>query len=139
MPAAQVGAPPTSPGPTAADGIAIAAGGRVEIMADDVRNALVVLASARDYRMVESAIRKLDTVPLQVLIEASIVEVTLTDDLAYGVEWFFRGTVTEDGNPRSRLRVHDRRQRGARAFRAERARDEVEHRGPLGAVADGSR
>jgi general secretion pathway protein D len=97
---ARVGAAgPTPQGPAGApqqgppDGISIAAGGRVEIMADDVRNALVVLASARDYRMVESAIRKLDTVPLQVMIEASVIEVTLIDDLSYGVEWFFRNSM----------------------------------------------
>jgi general secretion pathway protein D len=42
--------------------------------------------------MVLAAIQKLDVVPLQVLIEASILEVSLTDDLRYGVEWFFKNT-----------------------------------------------
>jgi general secretion pathway protein D len=100
----QIGPPPVSgpppvnaPSPAQNEGLSIAAGGKIEIMADDVRNALVVLASARDYRMVESAIRKLDIVPLQVLIEASVIEVTLSDDLAYGVEWFFR-TSLENGD-----------------------------------------
>jgi general secretion pathway protein D len=104
MPEARVGpGGPPAPGAPAAnarpagEGISIAQGGKIEIMADDVRNALVILAAARDYRMVESAIRKLDTVPLQVMIEASVVEVTLIDDLSYGVEWFFRGTVSKDG------------------------------------------
>jgi general secretion pathway protein D len=40
--------------------------------------------------MIEAALRHLDIVPLQVLIEASVVEVTLTDDLQYGVQWFFK-------------------------------------------------
>ena len=93
----QIGPPPASaPPPAQNEGLAIAAGGKIEIMADDVRNALVILASARDYRMVESAIRKLDIVPLQVLIEASVIEVTLTDDLAYGVEWFFRTSLANN-------------------------------------------
>ena len=35
------------------------------------------------------ASRRLDVPPTQVLIEASIVEVTLTDGLEYGLQWFF--------------------------------------------------
>ena len=100
------GAPPAgAPPPSQNEGLAIAAGGKIEIMADDVRNALVILASARDYRMVEGAIRKLDIVPLQVLIEANVIEVTLTDDLAYGVEWFFRTSLeNNDGTGTGRGR-----------------------------------
>ena len=40
--------------------------------------------------MIEAALIKLDVVPLQVLIEVTIAEVTLTDDLEYGLQWFFR-------------------------------------------------
>lgn len=60
------------------------------IIADDVNNALVVLARPRTYRMIEAALHKLDIVPTQVLIEATIVEVTLNDQLRYGVQWFFK-------------------------------------------------
>ena len=62
----------------------------IRIIADDANNALVILATPADYRMVEAAIKKLDIVPLQVLIEATIAEVTLNDQLKYGIEWFFR-------------------------------------------------
>lgn len=62
----------------------------VRIIADKVKNALVILAKPSDYRTVESALRRLDVVPLQVLIEATILEVTLNDNLRYGVEWFFK-------------------------------------------------
>jgi general secretion pathway protein D len=65
----------------------------IKIIADDVRNALVVLATPQDYKMVQEAIKKLDVVPLQVLIEASILEVSLRDDLSYGVEWFFKNGI----------------------------------------------
>jgi general secretion pathway protein D len=65
----------------------------VKIIADDTRNALVILAAARDYKMIAAAIQKLDVVPLQVLIEATILEVTLNDNLNYGVEWFFKNGV----------------------------------------------
>lgn len=64
--------------------------GEIRVLADDVKNALVVLAKPRDYRLVETALRKLDIVPLQVLIEATILEVALNDNLRYGVEWFFK-------------------------------------------------
>lgn len=62
----------------------------IRIIADKVKNALVILAKPSDYRTVESALRRLDIVPLQVLIEATILEVTLNDALRYGVEWFFK-------------------------------------------------
>jgi len=63
---------------------------KARIVADEKNNTLVIFAKPRDYRIVEDAIRKLDIVPLQVLIEATIAEVTLTNDLQYGVEWFFK-------------------------------------------------
>jgi general secretion pathway protein D len=60
------------------------------IIADDSTNSLVVRALPADYRKIREAIERLDTLPLQVLIEATVAEVTLTDNLRYGVEWFFR-------------------------------------------------
>ena len=88
---------PEPPARTATDttksGLALLENSSIEIIADDVRNALVVLASPQEYKMVEAAILKLDIVPLQVLIEASIIEITLRDDLNYGVEWFFKNTI----------------------------------------------
>jgi general secretion pathway protein D len=86
---------PTSTAPVSVgdSGLSINSNSSVEIIADDTRNALVILASSRDYKMVAAAIRKLDVIPLQVLIEASILEVTLDGDLSYGVEWFFNNQV----------------------------------------------
>ncbi len=62
----------------------------LKIIADEATNSLVILARTQDYQMIETALKNLDVVPLQVLIEASVIEVTLTDNLQYGVEWFFR-------------------------------------------------
>jgi general secretion pathway protein D len=62
----------------------------IRIIADDSTNSLVIRALPADYRKIREAIEKLDTLPLQVMIEATIAEVTLTNDLRYGVEWFFR-------------------------------------------------
>jgi len=66
--------------------------GDVKIIADEEQNAIVVMASRPDYEKVEAAIRKLDVLPMQVLVEASIMEVSLTGDLAYGLEWFIENT-----------------------------------------------
>jgi len=59
------------------------------IVADDRNNALLIYATVDEYRPIESALAKLDIVPLQVMIEATIIEVTLNDNLKYGIEWFF--------------------------------------------------
>jgi general secretion pathway protein D len=71
-------------------GAAFSGNAAIRIIADEINNALVILATAQEYDIVESAIRQLDIMPLQVLIGATIVEVTLTDSLEYGVEWFFK-------------------------------------------------
>jgi general secretion pathway protein D len=61
---------------------------QARVVADEKNNAIVVYAKPRDYRMIEGVIRKLDVVPLQVMIEATIAEVTLNNTLQYGVQWF---------------------------------------------------
>jgi general secretion pathway protein D len=61
----------------------------VRIVADSRNNALVVYATGREYEAIDAALQKLDIVPLQVLIEATILEVSLNDTLRYGVQWFF--------------------------------------------------
>jgi general secretion pathway protein D len=58
------------------------------ITADETNNALVVYATPQEYSAIESAMHQLDILPLQVLLEAAIAEVTLTDGLQYGVQYF---------------------------------------------------
>ena len=65
-------------------------GGQIRIIADETNNAIVLLATEAEYRMIESTVRRLDVMPLLVLIEATIAEVSLTDELRYGLNWFFR-------------------------------------------------
>ena len=59
----------------------------VRIVADEITNSLIILATPRDYAMIRDVLRKLDIVPRQVLIEAIIAEIKLTDDLAFGLEY----------------------------------------------------
>lgn len=59
------------------------------VSADQSTNSVVVVASVEEWRTIESALRRLDTMPPQVLIEATIAEVRLTDSLRHGVRWYF--------------------------------------------------
>jgi general secretion pathway protein D len=63
---------------------------QIRIIADEANNALVIMATEIEYRRIEAALRKLDIEPLQVVIEATIAEVRLSDELRYGVQWFFQ-------------------------------------------------
>ncbi|MBF0626726.1 MAG: type II secretion system secretin GspD [Magnetococcales bacterium] len=62
----------------------------IKIIASEANNALLIHATAKKYRMVENALQKLDVMPLQVFIEATVAEVTLTKDLSYGLQWFLK-------------------------------------------------
>jgi general secretion pathway protein D len=64
--------------------------GPVTITADEPNNALVIVASPQQYTAIQGALAQLDVTPLQVLLEASIAEVTLTNDLQYGVQYYFQ-------------------------------------------------
>lgn len=59
-----------------------------QIIADRSSNALVIVATEAEYATIEAAIRKLDIVPMQVLIEATVAEVTLNDELQFGAQYF---------------------------------------------------
>lgn len=61
-----------------------------QIVTDEANNALIIRADAVDYAAIEDVITKMDVTPNQVLVEATIVEVSLNDTLKYGVEWYFR-------------------------------------------------
>lgn len=69
-------------------GIAAEQQGEIKVIADTDNNSILVLASQEDYRSIEAAIRRLDVPPRQVLIEATIAEVSLSNNLNYGVRWF---------------------------------------------------
>lgn len=78
----------------AAAGKTVTVGG-VRVVADEQNNALLVYATGKEYRKIEAALARLDVAATQVIIEASIIEVTLTDTLEYGLEWAFN---TDLGN-----------------------------------------
>ncbi len=53
-------------------------------------NALLIYATPAEDDAVEGMLRKLDILPLQVRIDATIAEVDLNDALQYGTQFFFR-------------------------------------------------
>lgn len=60
----------------------------VRITPDVVNNSLVIYADRENYRIIASTLKQLDRPVLQVGIEATIAEVTLTDELSYGVQTY---------------------------------------------------
>jgi general secretion pathway protein D len=60
----------------------------VRITADAANNSIVVYSNQEDYRVIERALRDVDRPRLQVAIEATVAEVTLTDGLQYGIQYF---------------------------------------------------
>ena len=58
----------------------------VNIVAYEVTNVLLIMASPEDYAVLKSIIDKLDVLPNQVWIEAIILEVTVTDGYEVGVD-----------------------------------------------------
>ena len=65
----------------------LSAAGRIGF--DEESNALIVTDTSTHIAAVRRAIRDLDRVPPQVMIEAVIVDVTLNDELHYGFDWTF--------------------------------------------------
>jgi general secretion pathway protein D len=71
-------------------------GGDVTISAVEETNSLLVRASPGQWESIRRAIDKLDTMPLQVHIEAQVVEVKLIGNLEYGVSWYFGNGIIDD-------------------------------------------
>ncbi|HBX71477.1 MAG TPA: type II secretion system protein GspD, partial [Halieaceae bacterium] len=68
----------------------------VRVVADEENNALMIYATGKQYELIKDALRQLDVIATQVIIEASILEVTLTDELRYGLEWTFKNGFGSD-------------------------------------------
>ncbi|MEO5694476.1 MAG: type II secretion system secretin GspD [Usitatibacter sp.] len=69
-------------------GIPGQAANEVRVIADKDTNSLLILATPSDYDVIENAIRKLDVIPRQVLVEVMLAEVLLTDNADFGIDWF---------------------------------------------------
>ena len=65
---------------------------KVTIVADEDSNALLVRTTAKDYKHLLETIRTLDVVPLEVLINVVIAQVTLSDSQSFGIDWSYFGS-----------------------------------------------
>lgn len=71
---------------------------KVEITIFEPTNALVILSPPGIYRDIVNTIKQLDVYPKEVLIEALIAEVTLNDDLRFGVQWSVLNNFSIEGD-----------------------------------------
>lgn len=62
--------------------------GEIRITSVIETNSLLIQASQRQYSSIQAAIERIDEEPLQVLIEAQILDVELSEELQFGVNWF---------------------------------------------------
>ncbi len=59
------------------------------IVSDSDSNSLLIRTTAKDYRQLLETIKILDRVPLQVLINVVIAQVTLSDNQSLGIDWSY--------------------------------------------------
>jgi len=62
----------------------------ISVVPDEPNNSLVVTATPNEYKRVLQILQSIDVSPNQLLIEATIAEITLNDDLKFGVRWFIQ-------------------------------------------------
>ena len=61
----------------------------IGIVADEKNNMLVITATAGEFKRMRQILSQIDVTPAQVQLEATIAEVTLTDQLKMGLRWYF--------------------------------------------------
>ncbi|MFA6053917.1 MAG: secretin N-terminal domain-containing protein [Thermodesulfovibrionales bacterium] len=94
-PAKTTGTVPAQPQPAAPKtgaSTAVSGGGgfvspETRAFADEISNSLIILATPSDYSFIEETLKKIDTMPRQVVIEGLIAQVTLTDNWNFGISW----------------------------------------------------
>ena len=63
----------------------------IQVVADKEQDAVLIVATPSEFSIIEQALKKLDVASRQVMIEVTIAEVKLTDQLQFGVDWLFKG------------------------------------------------
>ena len=71
----------------------------IRITAIEENNQLLIMATPGEWDSILAAIHRLDISPLQVQIEAKILEVTLSGDLEFGVQWWLAGLINTTTAP----------------------------------------
>lgn len=69
----------------------------IKLFADGIHNRLVVRTTPRAYAMLKALLKRLDTIPAQVLLQVMIAEINLSEGNQYGLE--FSGRVRHTQKP----------------------------------------
>jgi general secretion pathway protein D len=60
---------------------------QLRIVADPATNSLIIYGTAQEFQNIKNILRDLDAVPRQVLIEATILQVDLSDSESFGIDY----------------------------------------------------
>ena len=63
----------------------------MQVVADKDNNTLLIVATPLEYTVIEAALKKLDIPARQVMMEVTMAEVTLNDEIDFGIDWLFKG------------------------------------------------
>ncbi|WP_217875127.1 secretin N-terminal domain-containing protein [Pseudoalteromonas shioyasakiensis] len=63
--------------------------GPMRFSLDRQQNALIFYTTNDEYRLVESLLKKMDVLPGQVILDVTILEVNLSDDMSSGIDWVY--------------------------------------------------
>jgi general secretion pathway protein D len=88
-PAAPATPAAATPAPTADDTGSPDPAGNATVTVDKGNNALLIYGTPQQYAVIADVLHHMDIAPIQVQLEAVIAEVTLTDGLQYGVQYFY--------------------------------------------------
>ena len=78
----------------------------LRVAADVANNSLLIFANQENYRLIEQTLAQIDRPQLQVAIYATIAEVTLNNDLQYGVQYYIQGNAAAFGFTTSTTQVN---------------------------------
>jgi general secretion pathway protein D len=94
-----VGSQNTPPKPASKSEAPANNGSNVSVMSvDEVQNALIFYTTADKYRKIMMLMDKLDKLPGQVILDIVIAEVTLSDNVASGIDWFYNSEGFQSGD-----------------------------------------
>lgn len=77
--------------------------GPMRFSLDRQQNALIFYTTNDEYRLVESLLKKMDVLPGQVILDVTILEVNLNDDMSSGIDWVYNSL--SDGNDSTLLNL----------------------------------
>jgi general secretion pathway protein D len=103
MPAAAVAPPKGAAAPppaSPAGGVPVPG---LKIASDDTRNIVLLISTPANFKSFLAILQEMDKPPKQVLIEATIAELTLKDDLSYGLEWYIKNKMSSGTSTASTL------------------------------------